>query len=284
MADRPACIVNIHAHLHLADDLEARVRLWREWHVRKVCCAALHPKMRSARNGGFCANADVAERIARYPDLIVGLGYLDFGLGSQDTPDQVDRLREQGFAGLKVISPSAPLNDDRYFPFYERAQALGMPILFHTGFVGIVKDGSDGRYGVDSAAMRPIGLDRIARVFPALRMVAAHLGYPWYEEAVCMLNAHPNVYGDISGGSGKRPHEQKLLRFLRPFPGANLADETEHPALVWFRKLCFGTDNPEPSVWVPVAQRILDVLQIPEETRERFWWRNAAGLFGWNWS
>ena len=41
-----------------------------------------------------------------------------------------NRLRDQGFTGLKLEMPSHPYDHDRYMPIYERAEQLGMPILF----------------------------------------------------------------------------------------------------------------------------------------------------------
>jgi len=51
-------------------------------------------------------------------------------------------------------------------------------------------------------------------------------------------------------------------------------------ALDLFKKLCFGTDNPEPDIWVPNSQFIMDSLQIPLETRKLFYYGTAARLLG----
>ena len=60
----------------------------------------------------------------------------------------------------------------------------------------------------------------------------------------------------------------------------DMTDPQENHALVWFEKLCFGTDNPEPSVWVPAAEHIMDRLQIPQPLRRKFYYDNTAALIG----
>jgi len=34
---KPRYIINVHTHLHKGQDVSARVRLWRECNLRKVC-------------------------------------------------------------------------------------------------------------------------------------------------------------------------------------------------------------------------------------------------------
>lgn len=156
-----------------------------------------------------------------------------------------------------------------------------MPILFHTGCLAPAGDGSDGRYGVDAENLRPYHLDKVARVFGRLKIIGAHLGKPHAHEALAVLGMHPNVFFDFSGGGGQNAHVNWVRRAIRPYEGGPLDDEQYNPALEWFRtKLVFGTDNPEPSVWIPQAQRIMDELKIPSPSRENYYWNTAANLFG----
>jgi predicted TIM-barrel fold metal-dependent hydrolase len=45
---------------------------------------------------------------------------------------------------------------------------------------------------------RPSLLDEVARELPQLKIVIAHMGYPWIEECVVLLGKHSNVFADIS--------------------------------------------------------------------------------------
>ncbi len=53
--------------------------------------------------------------------------------------------------------------------------------LFHLGIV--TRTAEDRRFDADNERHRPIYLDTIARAFPGLTIIGAHLGNPWREEA-----------------------------------------------------------------------------------------------------
>ncbi len=275
MAGKPDRIINIHGHIRHHDDLPARVKLWRQWNVEKFVCLCMNRPSRFN-------NEDFLAAKKEYGDLLVGFAATKVTAAEGiDGSADIKRYAEQGFAGLKIIRPGFPINHEAYFPIYETAQSLGTAILFHTGWLANIPE-ADIPLGVDANNMRPYYFDRIARAFPDLKIIGAHLGLPHSHEALQMLEVYKNVYFDISGGSGRKPHVRKILNAMLPHPSleTDMADPTENLALGWFEKLCFGTDNPEPDVWVPAAEFILDRLEIPEETRRKFYYGNAAKLLG----
>ncbi|MHB0875430.1 MAG: amidohydrolase family protein [Anaerolineae bacterium] len=211
--------IDAHAHLfptpgYLDDLLAVYDRLG----IERVCLSGLGDAFALADNDG------VARAIAAAPDRVVGYYYVR--LGQHDAAD-ADRAVDAGFRGLKLTIPLHPYDDERFFPLYERAEALGLPCLFHTGIV------TTAIYtpGVSSAKMRPVHLDAIAREFPRLDCVCAHMGMPWYEEAAAIARILPNVYLDVSGApAGWR--KQKAAAFFREalyWPGA-------------WRKVLWGSD------------------------------------------
>ncbi len=141
-----------------------------------------------------------------YPGFFVPFGYLDF----RKPPEMVQELYDMGFQGLKAIFPPKPYDDMSYFPYYEKAEELKMPILFHTGVVMSLpyKDAPKG-LSQCSNNMTPMALHNIAASFPDLTVIGAHLGGQWSEEAALSMRILPNVYYDISGGN--RPAYQKWL-------------------------------------------------------------------------
>jgi len=276
MATKPERIINIHGHLRHDQDLAARMRCWQEWNVERFVCLCLHPRWAEE---GYFTNDDLIAARDRLGDVVVGFAAVGVAeIEGVDGADAIDRYAEQGFVGLKILAPSRPLSDEIYFPIYERAEQLGLPILFHTGFLGT--QAADAHYSVDSENMRPYRFDRLARSFPKLKIIGAHLGGPHYHEALVMIESHANVYYDFSGGSGHQPHLRKVASAMLPHPSlaTDMADPQQNRALVWFEKLLFGTDNPEPDVWVPGAQWIMDRLEIPDALRRRFFYDNAAAL------
>lgn len=209
-------------------------------------------------------NEDVLRAVEKYPGRLIGLGVLNL---DADTPDTVSRLRGQGFRGLKVTRPRKPYNSDAYMPLYERADNERLPILFHTGMV--LTTPFDAADDVCSDRMRPMLLDRVARRFPNLRIVMAHMGYPWFDEAAAMLRFHEHVYADLTAS------ERGWRAYWAPSDFQRL--------LFWkdaFQKLIFGTDVRAGDVGASLRDqaKLLELLGVDEKTRERFFHGNAEEL------
>ena len=211
-------------------------------------------------------NDDVLAAIKKYPDRLIGMANIKLG---EDGPEAVAGYRKKGFLGLKITRTKKAYNDDCCMPVYDEARRLNMPILFHTGVVLVTP--FDGEDDVCSERMRPITLDRVARRFPDLKMVIAHMGYPWFSEAAAMLRFHKNVYGDFTGASmgwrGRRPPQDYLTDLF--WPGA-------------FDKIVFGTDTHynEMNEAMYDQERIFKLLNMGKETMERFFHGNAEFLLG----
>ncbi len=278
MDDRTTPKINMHGHIRHDQDLRARVRAWQEWGVARFCCLCLPDGLAE----GYYGNADYLRIQDEYRDLMVGFAAVGLRAGAIDGAADLRRYRDQGFTGLKLIGPSYPYGDERYFPLYEQAEALGMPAFFHTGWLMDVGGEVSRRFRLAADAMRPYALDPIARAFPGLKIVGAHLGLPHPAEALTLLERYANVYYDVTGGSGRAPHVRQILTALLPPAGleTDMANPEENRALEWFGKLVYGTDNPEPAVWVPQSEALMDRLAIPAATRARFYYGNAAAILG----
>lgn len=265
-------IVNIHGHLHKNKNLDELVREWEKEGVVKFCVLALGKQWESE---GYFTNTDLLEAMKKYPDIIVGMGHIELGPeGEIDPPEKVEKLKEEGFSGLKFISPCFSYNDERYFPFYEKAEKLKMPIVFHVGFIASGKN--DRYYQVDSENMNPFTLDKVARYFPDLKIVLAHPAEPWYQEALSLSLFFPNVYLCPSGGGGSNFHISKFIKYL------SLPEiDGENFTKIYFKKFVFGTDNPPVSIWVKQSLKMLDYFNIDEEIRELYFWKNAYKIFEW---
>ena len=268
-------IINTHAHLHTDSNVDRLVDEWRASGVVKCCVLALGEK---GKEVGYMGNAGVKKWMDEYPDIIVGMGHIESG-PFMDPYSKVDRLHADGFKGLKFISPAYAYSDRRYFGYYERAQELGMPIIFHTGWVGALDRETE--TWVNSEYMRPYHFDVICRSFPELKIIGAHLGNPHRNEALCLCTRFDNLYFDLCGGGGSMAHVSNLKRDLAPFPGADWDNPEENLAKTYFKKFVFATDNPPVNKCKQNSEILMDYLHIDQETRKDFYWRNAAGIFGW---
>jgi predicted TIM-barrel fold metal-dependent hydrolase len=153
------------------------------------------------------------------------IGFLSVHPEVEGALDELERAHaDLGLKGVKlgpnyqVFDPLGPAA----LAVYERAERLGLPVLFHQG-ASPVRD-APLRYA------HPLLMDEIAIRFPELRVVMAHLGHPWQRDTIVVVRKHPHVYADVSA------------LFYRPwslYEGLRLVTEWN----VW-DKLLFGSDYP----------------------------------------
>jgi hypothetical protein len=151
-------------------------------------------------------------------------------------------------------------NDRRFYPLWEKAQELGLIVLFHSGTTG-VGAGKPGGGGVKLGFARPIPyMDDVAADFPALTIVMAHPSWPWQEEQLAMLVHKPNVYMDLSGWSPKY-FSPSLITYVN-----NMISD----------KVIFGSDYPAitPERWL----RDFEQAPFSDEVRPKILHGNAARL------
>ena len=176
---------------------------------------------------------EVNDWVAKYcaidPERLLAFGSVHPRYVS-DAGAEVDRLKKIGIRGLKVHPSHQLFAPNQYRnglgplrTMYERAQAVRMPVMIHTG-TSIFP-------GARNAYAQPILADDVGVDFPDLVVILAHGGRPlWMNEAFFLVRRHPNMYMDISGIP-----PQKLMEY---FPRIEeIAD-----------KVLFGTDWPGPGV------------------------------------
>lgn len=280
-------ILDVHVHYNgNADEAERFVNAWREGGIEKAVVFATN-----ANDGSHPSVKDVAALAARFPDFFIPFAYVN--PGHEDGVAVVREAASRGFKGMKFIYPAKPYDDDDYFPIYESAAEAGMTCLFHTGIV-IGTAGKGGVHGVDfqrdwrvsSNYMRPACLDRIARVFPDMTIIGAHVGAgAWYEEATAVTRWNGNVYFDMAIGQfhyvrrDAPPGEDP--RAIKP-----RIRELYDVGQLDLDRILFGTDgvvgNPKADpAWALRALHFeLDGLGATEEEKEAVRWGTAARLLG----
>lgn len=223
-------IIDSHSHLFPDDSAFPEYeRACETLGISRICFMGLeYPGSQRSRNGM------IRTALTRRPDLVVG--FAGINLWDEVDPGMVDRFHDQGFRGLKFIVPSVPYHDPRYYPYYERASELHMPICFH---LGIVARSADMHCRVDNNFMRPVYLDTIAREFPDLIIWGAHLGNPWYDEAAMCCRWNPNLFFDLSGSTLKYKRPEFIGDLLWWTKDTFYKSPDRTPA---WRKILFGSD------------------------------------------
>ena len=177
-------------------------------------------------------------------------------------------IRELGLRGLKLapIYQNFYPDDKKYFPLYRKAAELNIPILWHQG-TSFVSQGF-------LEASRPALLDPIARAFPNLTMIIAHLGHPWHGECAAVVRKHPRMFADMSA-LGSRPWQ--FYNAMMNFYEYGVAD-----------KVLFGSDYPffTPEKTRETLLAVNDLTEgtslprIPEAVLQRILDRNIPELLG----
>ncbi len=229
------------AHTHLAmksdvygDFLADGQRAWGEKYVAyseprthqeavRGCDGAIVLALDAPFVGFTASNELVADYVSKDPSRLFGFASVD-----PNRPDAQERLRyairELKLCGLKLapIYQNFCPTDDKAWDLYRIADEERIPIMWHQG-TSFVHTGP-------LEYCNPVLLDPVARAFPNLKMIIAHLGHPWYAEAVCVVRKHFHVYADVSA-LGSRPWQ--LYNALLCACEYGITD-----------KLMFGTDFP----------------------------------------
>jgi hypothetical protein len=102
---------------------------------------------------------------------------------------EAERVFDQilNHAGRKVSPPEAvPLQDFLMFELVARAEACGLPMVFHTG----IQAGNRGRI----LNADPLLLQELLESFPRARFDLFHGGMPWVREIAILAKYFPNVH------------------------------------------------------------------------------------------
>jgi uncharacterized protein len=218
---------------------------------------------------------------AQYPDVIVPFGGIR--LDDPDVLNKIEAYHAAGFKGVgEISSPFHDYDSPEYWLIYERLAQHGMVALFHTGIVARARPEVAQTSGM--ARMRPAFLDTIARRFPALKIVGAHFGNPWYDEAAEAARWNPNLVWDISGSSllkrDAHPESWSDILWWRPELATRHSPSTG--ARHAFQKMIFATDEGPEGLEANIERydRFLRANNVPEAVQEESWEGTMAGILG----
>jgi hypothetical protein len=177
--------------------------------------------------------------IHQHPDRLIGFG--DIQLDDPNVIGAIDRFHEAGFRGLGEITSSQKNYDDpSYWPIYDLADKYHMILLFHTGIVNRLHPEQPANISFDRS--RASRLDLIARHWPGLTIIGAHLGNPDYAEAGEIGRWDPNIYFDVSGTTLiKKKDDYRFFRSIFWWTGI-VSPHTPAGNSSAFEKLVFGSD------------------------------------------
>lgn len=200
-------------------------------------------------------NDVVAEMVAQFPDRFCGVAAVNLEKPVEAVRELERAVKELGFKALRVVPWlwQRPPNDKFYFPLYVKCIELDIPFCTQVGHTGPLMPSETGR---------PVPyLDEVALVFPELKIVAGHIGFPWTDEMIGVAWKHENVFIDTSAYL-PRYYPPQLLHYLKTY-GQD--------------KVLFGTNFPQ----LPLEKCVEQVqeLGLPEAVQAKFLFQNAQRVF-----
>lgn len=187
------------------------------------------------------SNDDVAELVRAYPRRFVGIASVDL-TDTTGAAEELERaIRHLGLKGLSVepgmVEPAMYADDPKLYPLYQHCADFDVPVILMSG----------GNAGPDVSYSMPVALDRIARDFPRLSIVAAHGGWPWVIPTLHVAFRRPNVWvspdmylllpGALDYVQAANTYLQDRFLFGTAYPAASLVDYVEA-----FSRLPFSAD------------------------------------------
>jgi len=149
-------------------------------------------------------NGQLAESIAPYSDVLVGLACVDPHRGEAAMVAVHAALRV-GLRGL-FLHPAAQQFDPtgrRIAPLWDVIYEVGLPVVVHCGTT-VMGAGRPGGGGVALGVADPMLMDRVAASHPGLEIVLAGVTPPWEESAIAVAAHKGNVHLALSGKSPER--------------------------------------------------------------------------------
>ncbi len=209
--------------------------------------------------------------IHEHPDRFIGFG--DIKLDDPNALREIDRFHAAGFRGLGEISNTLKAYDDRaYWLIYDRADKYHMILLFHTGIVNRLHPEQPADISFERS--RVTRLDLIARHWPKLTIIGAHLGNPDYAEAGEIGRWNPNLYFDASGTTLiKKKDDYGFFRSIFWWTGV-ASPHTPAGGASAFEKLVFGSDVfggdvQEFDLALARYHAMLDACEVPQAAQEQ---------------
>jgi len=223
----------------------------------------------------------------KFPDRVIAFCSVDPRMVANrpeaDFGPLLEQYKEAGFKGIGEYIPNIPFDDSLNMNLFKHVEASGLPLTFH---IGPTLGGCYGCYD-------ELGLPRLEnalKAFPQLKFFGhsqpfwAEIGTGLTEETrrgyptgpvqpgrlVELFRKYPNLYGDLSAGSG--------------FNAISRDPEFGYAFMEEFQdRLFFGTDIAHLGQELPIVdyfRKLKEEKLISDEAHEKICWRNAVRVLG----
>ena len=210
----------------------------------------------------FVENECVAALLERHPDRFIAFAGVDIMRGDRAVRQLEYWVKERGFRGLSLrpFMIGLPADDKRYYPFFEKCVELDIPLSIHASANWTTSRVSD--------LGHPRHFDAVACVFPQLKLILSHAGYPWVLEACLLAWKHPNLYLELAA------HRPKYF----VVSGTGWEPLLQYGQTTIQDKILYGTGTFLLGRRPAELLQEFDALPLRPPVREKWLWGNAAKL------
>jgi len=169
------------------------------------------------------------------------------------------RILGEVVAQYQGLSPSDQVLD----PYFALAESLDIPACIHTGmsFPGITQSSPKFRVSLGN----PLLLEELLNRHPKLRVWIAHMGFPFLEETIGILNVYPHVYFDTGAIDWLWPRNG-FYSYLKDLIQAGFE-----------KRIMFGSDQ---MTWPDAIGMAVEAIEkadfLTEEQKRNILYNNAA--------
>lgn len=253
-------IIDAHAHLGFNDIINAGAKDL----VSSIKKAGIDKAIVLAGEMNALSTEKLLEEVSPYKDKLFPVGSISPLSPSVPSLKKVEEWLSKKFIyglkfypGYEYFYPA----DAILRPYLELLAKYGKPAIFHSGDTYSKVGGAKLKYA------QSIHIDDLATELPELKIVIAHLGYPWVIDAAEVCYKNKNVYVDCSGfvyGKFGAKDKANLKRNMKVFGQIAPPD-----------RILFGSD------W-PIGDHTSYVRTIKEIAgkSEPLFSKNAEKLFG----
>ncbi len=216
---------------------------------------------KEAMNWLVSGNFFVCAYARKHPGLIPAIG-LDKGM-KRNPLDEINHKLKWGVQAVKLhpVAQEFYVNDRAMWSIYQKCEKENLPIIFHCGKMMVE--------GLPNCAHPELFSD-VLKSFPKLRIILAHLGGGFWEEAIKLAHIFTeNIYFDTAIALSGAP----IPNFLR-------LTDTQAVAMIrkiGVQRIMFGSDFP----WINPKSDIQRIrkLNLTENEKRMILSENAIKLF-----
>ena len=197
----------------------------------------------------------------------------------KDIPTQLDRIQDKmdrhpgcRVVGLKLFLSyqTGRSDDEKMMPIYDFARKHGLSVTFHTGYPSYHLP-----YENDMEGSKVKYVSNVARRYPEVNFIVAHMGDPYYDESIQAMHDLPNMFTDFCGafepGTEVAADEEgtieKFAHAIHQYPDT-------------WKQIIYGTDFCPP-IWLFEIDKYDYTIQkiFSKEQFEDIYWNNPLRAF-----